>query len=104
MKVRTLVARHPGGAITPKTPWLHYAGNPVAPLRRKRNGSYMPKIHTLAQHQLAALEKTRQASVPAPARKPSDDLARLKGIGEVGASRLALELFWSGGSSTTAAR
>ncbi|MGF6634821.1 IS110 family transposase [Paraburkholderia sp. MM6662-R1] len=48
----------------------------------------------LAQQQLAALEKTRQASVPAPARKRSDDLARLKGIGEVGASRLALELFW----------
>ena len=46
------------------------------------------------QQQLAALEKTRQASVPAPARKRSDDLARLKGIGEVGASRLALELFW----------
>jgi hypothetical protein len=23
----------------------HYAGNPVAPLRRKRNGSYMPEIH-----------------------------------------------------------
>jgi transposase len=48
----------------------------------------------LAQQQLAALEKTRQASVPAPARKRSDDLSRLKGIGEVGASRLALELFW----------
>ena len=32
--------------------------------------------------------------MPAPARKRSDDLARLKGIGEVGASRLALELFW----------
>ncbi len=40
------------------------------------------------------LEKTRQANVPAPARQRSIDLARLKGIGEVGASRLALELFW----------
>ena len=48
----------------------------------------------LAQQQLSQLEKTRQASVPASARKRSDDLARLKGIGEVGASRLALELFW----------
>ena len=48
----------------------------------------------LAEQQLTALEKTRQASLPAPARKRSDDLARLKGIGEVGASRLALELFW----------
>jgi transposase len=48
----------------------------------------------LAEQQLTTLEKTRQASVPAPARQRSDDLARLKGIGEVGASRLALELFW----------
>jgi transposase len=48
----------------------------------------------LAEQQLVTLEKTRQASVPAPARRRSDDLARLKGIGEVGASRLALELFW----------
>src|SRR6202051_1406916 len=48
----------------------------------------------LAEQQLAALEKTRKASVPAAARKRSEDLARLKGIGEVGASRLALEVFW----------
>jgi len=48
----------------------------------------------LVQQQLAALEKTRQASLPAPARQRRDDLARLKGIGEVGASRLTLELFW----------
>jgi len=48
----------------------------------------------LAEQQLAALEKTRQASLPASARERSHDLVRLKGIGEVGASRLALELFW----------
>jgi transposase len=48
----------------------------------------------LANQQFAALDKTRQASLPAPARKRIDDLARLKGIGEVGASRLGLELFW----------
>ncbi|CAG4895463.1 hypothetical protein R52603_01988 [Paraburkholderia saeva] len=48
----------------------------------------------LAEQQLVALEKTRQANVPAPARKRSHDLTRLKGIGEAGASRLALELFW----------
>ncbi|MCX5544148.1 IS110 family transposase [Paraburkholderia sp. CNPSo 3076] len=48
----------------------------------------------LAQQQLAALEKMRHASLPAPARQRSDNLAHLKGIGEVGASRLALELFW----------
>jgi transposase len=48
----------------------------------------------LVEQQLAALEKTRQTNVPALARQRSDALARLKGIGEVGASRLALELFW----------
>jgi transposase len=32
--------------------------------------------------------------VPAPSRARSDALARLKGIGEVSASRLALELYW----------
>ena len=46
------------------------------------------------EQQLAALEKTRQTNVPAPARQRCDALARLQGIGEVGASRLALELFW----------
>jgi len=48
----------------------------------------------LVEQQLAALEKTRQTNVPAPARQRCDALACLKGIGEVGASRLALELFW----------
>jgi len=48
----------------------------------------------LAEQQLALLEKTRQASLPAAVRERSDALARLRGIGEVGASRLALELFW----------
>jgi transposase len=48
----------------------------------------------LVTQQLAALEKTRQACVPAPARRRSDDLARLNGIGDVSASRLAFELFW----------
>jgi transposase len=48
----------------------------------------------LAQQQLTTLEKTRQTSVPAFARKRCDALARLKGVGEVGASRLVLELFW----------
>jgi RHS repeat-associated protein len=30
----------------PETQWLHYAGNPLAPLRRKRTGSYVPKDDT----------------------------------------------------------
>ena len=68
-------------------------GAPLPPELRERLLRECERL-ALAQQQLAALEKTRQASVPAPARKRSDALARLKGIGEVGASRLALELFW----------
>ena len=68
-------------------------GTPLPPELRERLLRECERL-ALAQQQLAALEKTRQASVPAPARQRSDDLARLKGIGEVGASRLALELFW----------
>jgi transposase len=68
-------------------------GAPLPPELRERLLRECERL-ALAEQQLAALEKTRQASVPAPARQRSDDLARLKGIGEVGASRLALELFW----------
>src|ERR1700730_14564127 len=68
-------------------------GTPLPPELRERPLRECERL-ALAEQQLAALEKTRQASLPAPARKRSDDLARLKGIGEVGASRLALELFW----------
>lgn len=49
---------------------------------------------TLAEQQLGALEKTRQTSLPEPARERIDHLTRLNGIGPVGGSRLALELFW----------
>jgi len=68
-------------------------GTPLPPELRERLLRECER-QALAEQQLAALEKTRKASVPAPARKRSEDLARLKGIGEVGASRLALELFW----------
>ncbi|MGF6810856.1 transposase [Paraburkholderia sp. Clong3] len=68
-------------------------GAPLPPEMRERLLRECGRL-ALAQQQLATLEKTRQTSVAAPARKRSDDLARLKGIGEVGASRLALELFW----------
>ncbi|WMY11037.1 IS110 family transposase [Paraburkholderia phenoliruptrix] len=70
-----------------------YDGAPLPPELRERLLRECERL-ALAQQQLAVLEKTRQASIPAPARKRSDDLARLKGIGEVGASRLVLELFW----------
>jgi transposase len=68
-------------------------GTPLPPELRERLLRECERM-ALAQQQLAALEKTRQASAPAPARQRSDALARLKGIGEVGASRLALELCW----------
>jgi transposase len=68
-------------------------GTPLPPELRERLLRECERL-ALAAEQLAALEKTRQASVPAAARRRSDDLARLKGIGEVGASRHALELFW----------
>jgi transposase len=68
-------------------------GAPLPPELRKRLLRECERLALVTQ-QLAALEKTRQACVPAPARRRSDDLARLKGIGEVSASRLALELFW----------
>jgi transposase len=48
----------------------------------------------LAEEQLAALEKSRQASLPEPARVRVDHLTRLNSIGTVGGSRLVLELFW----------
>ncbi|MFS8981727.1 IS110 family transposase, partial [Cupriavidus necator] len=67
-------------------------GAPLSPEMRGRLLRECERL-ALAQQQLAELEKTRQASLPASARQRRDDLARLKGIGEVGASRLALELF-----------
>jgi transposase len=68
-------------------------GTPLPPELRERLLRECERL-ALAEQQLAALEKAREASLPAPARQRRDDLARLKGIGEVGASRLALELFW----------
>jgi transposase len=68
-------------------------GTPLPPELRERLLRECER-RAFAAQQLAVLEKTRQASVPAPARARSNALARLKGIGEVGASRLALELFW----------
>src|SRR6202171_228049 len=68
-------------------------GRPLPPELRERLLRECERL-ALAQQHVAALGKNRPAGVPAAARRRSDDLARLKGIGEVGASRLALELFW----------
>lgn len=48
----------------------------------------------LAEQQLAALERTLQARLPAPVRERITYLNRLKGVGHIGATRLVLELFW----------
>jgi transposase len=47
-----------------------------------------------AEQQFAALETALRDSLPAPACNRVEHLTHLKGIGRVGAQRLALELFW----------
>jgi transposase len=49
---------------------------------------------SLVQEQLATLEKTLVKQLPEPVQERIKDLARLKGIGNVGSMRLVLELFW----------
>jgi len=48
----------------------------------------------LVEQQLAALQKTLVQQLPPPVQERIADLTRLKAIGEVGAMRLVLELFW----------
>ena len=48
----------------------------------------------LAERQLAVLEKTLVEQLPEAVQKRIADLQQLKGVGEVGAMRLVLELFW----------
>jgi transposase len=67
-------------------------GAPLPPELRERLLRECERL-ALVEQQLAVLEKTRQASLPAPARERIDQLERLKAIGPVGGSRLALELF-----------
>jgi transposase len=70
-----------------------YDGTPLPPELRERLLRECER-QALVGQQFAAIEKLRHEMIPAPARKRIADLSRLKGIGPVGASRLALELFW----------
>ncbi|WP_168787908.1 IS110 family transposase [Paraburkholderia aromaticivorans] len=70
-----------------------YDGTPLPPELRGRLLRECDRL-SQAEQQFAAVERSRHEMVSAPARKRIDDLSRLKGIGPVGASRLALELFW----------
>src|SRR5882762_1679816 len=95
------VERHKRRAKTDRLDAIKLVINLRAWLRGERDRMHVvhvPSPQDEASRQLmrdrGELQKARQASLPAPARKRCDDLARLKGIGEVGASRLALELFW----------
>ncbi|CAB3809822.1 hypothetical protein LMG27177_06925 [Paraburkholderia fynbosensis] len=70
-----------------------YDGTPLPPELRERLLRECERL-ALVELQFAALEKTRHTNLPAAAHKRIEDLSRLKGVGPVGASRLALELFW----------
>lgn len=48
----------------------------------------------VAQQQLAALDRTLLAQLPEPLQERIAQLAQLKGVGWVGATRLVLELYW----------
>ena len=48
----------------------------------------------LVQQQLAELEAALVGQLPQPVRERITQLTRLKGVGQVGAMRLVLELFW----------
>lgn len=70
-----------------------YDGTPLPPELRARLLRECERLG-LAEQQFAALEKTRHENLPGAARKRIEDLSKPKGVGPVGASRLALELYW----------
>jgi len=70
-----------------------YDGSPLPPLLRERFMRECERL-ALAETQLAALEKTLVQQLPPAVGKRIADLMKLRGVGEVGAMRLVLELFW----------
>src|ERR1039457_1939263 len=76
-----------GGAV------VRHDGQALPELLRARLMRECARL-ALAERQLVELEKTLIPHLPQPAQERIQNLTRLKGIGEVGAMRLVLELFW----------
>lgn len=70
-----------------------YDGAALPPEMRERLTRECQRL-ALAQQQLAELEAALVGQLPQPVRERITQLTRLKGVGEVGAMRLVVELFW----------
>jgi transposase len=68
-------------------------GTAIAPELQERLSREYERL-ALVEQQLAALEKSLVKHLPPPVQERIAELTRLKGVGEVGAMRLVLELFW----------
>jgi transposase len=68
-------------------------GTAIAPELQERLSRECERL-ALVEQQLAALEKSLVKQLPPPVQERIANLTRLKGVGEVGAMRLILELFW----------
>lgn len=70
-----------------------YDGAALPPELHRRLARECERL-ALAQRQLAELQAAMVGELPRPVREHITRLTRLKGVGEVGAMRLVLELFW----------
>jgi transposase len=68
-------------------------GTAIAPELQERLRRECERL-ALVEQQLATLEKRLVKQLPPPVQERIVNLTRLKGVGEVGAMRLILELFW----------
>ena len=68
-------------------------GTAIAPELQERLSRECERL-ALVEQQLAMLEKSLVKRLPPPVQERIASLTRLKGVGEVGAMRLMLELFW----------
>lgn len=68
-------------------------GRVLAPELQERLSRECERL-ALVEQQLAALEKNLVKRLPPTVQERIAELTRLKGVGEVGAMRLTLELFW----------